>query len=252
MSNVFRGLGVTYFQVPEEIIIKHWSSKSHERKIDTERMARLKGNRLSLYLLILAVAQRTSNPVVTITSDEMRQLGISKNYVTPAAKALANEGLVTMRQRKGKDWGYEFELLDVGTGLPIPSLYGRKIDIINVTPKQIHDYFITRLLPYYDHEDDNGFMARCPFHPSENQKPTLSIKTSNTGAWKCHDQTCSHNDGGGLIDFEVAFTLANGGRLINGTTAWERITSAMRGAQRKEDVMSATLQEVNRAMAAVE
>jgi Zn-finger protein len=219
-------------------------------EIDTERMARLKGNPLSLYLLILAVAQRTSSPTVKITSEQMRQIGISKNYVTPAAKTLADEGLVSMVQRKGKDWGFEFELLDVGTGLPVPSLYGRKIDITTVTQKQIHDYFLTRLLTYYDHEDDNGFMARCPFHPSENKKPTLSIKTTGTGVWKCHEATCDHHEGGSLIDFEVAYTHRNGGRLLNATTAWERITSAMRGAQRKEDVMAASLHEANETMAA--
>ena len=113
MSNVFRGLGVTYFQVPEEIVFKSWNGNSKDMEIDAERMARLKGNPLSLYLLILAVSQRTSKPTVKITSDHMRKIGISKNYVSAAAKQLADEGLVTMIQHRGKDWGYEFELLDV-------------------------------------------------------------------------------------------------------------------------------------------
>ncbi len=222
MSNIFRGLGMVYFQVPDEIV-------------STGLLSKLPGKALSIYLLILATAQRKSSPIVRLTSAEITEAcDINKNHVTPSVKKLAALGLISFLHRKGAGWFYEFELLDPGTRLPIPPASEKELSLGTLTRKQVHSYFMYRLLPDFSHPTDDGFVARCPFHSSHKLKPTLSVKVAGGGGvWKCHDTDCERHDGGSMLDFEMAFQHLRG-RRINSTSAWERITFIIRSQERKE------------------
>jgi hypothetical protein len=209
-----------YFQVPDELV----SSK---------KLSKLKDTSLRLFLLILAMAQRKSSPTIYLTTEEIKETGISKNYVSSAVKQLGDLRLVTATQHKGKRWGYTFDLLDPETGLPLPTMHERKLDASKLTQKQLQTYFLSHLATNFSHFDDNGFWAKCPFHFSAKPKATLSVKTVGSGAWKCHEETCSHNCGGSVIDFEMAIRGLQG-KWVNTKVAWERIVFVIRASERKE------------------
>lgn len=221
MSNIYKGLGLYYFQLPEDMLSK---------------LPEMNGNALALYVLIMARAQRKSTPVVELTSREIRAVtGMGPNGVTLAAEQLADLGLVHLTRRKGAQWGMRFEVLDPSTGLPIPTLYARKLDAGKLTIDQQRSYALHRLGELFSHFGaDGNILANCPFHYSPNPKPRLSIRAGHAGLmWNCREEKCPHTDGGSIIDFEVALSRERG-EQINTTIAWERIVFVIKAAERKD------------------
>jgi hypothetical protein len=241
MSNVLRGLGFSYFQMPEEVAL------------DSVLMAELYGGPLSLYVLIMALAQKTSKVAVELTSAEIQAAGVSRNYVSSAAQKLHDLGLVRRTRNKGAKWSFVFELLDPKTRLPLTPLHIRKDELSadNLTRKQGADYFIHRLGDNLGSFTKNGLDAICPFHFSARDaskgKGKLSIKLPSGGigscSWRCFEENCAHSDGGSIIDFEVALQ-SKAGKFVNRTTAWERICFIIRGVQREEDSVRDAVAEV--------
>jgi hypothetical protein len=231
MSNVLRGLGFSYFQMPEEVVL------------DSALMAELYGGPLSLYVLIMALAQKTSKVTVELTAAEIQAAGVSKNYVTAAAQKLNDLGLVRLTRSKGVKWSFLFEILDPKTRLPLTPLHIRKDELSadKLKREQATNYFIHRLGENFVGFTDNGIEAVCPFHNRANhtskRTPTLSIKLPagiGSCTWRCFDEGCDHHGGGSIIDFEIA-TQRKAGRPINSPTAWERISFIIRAVQREED-----------------
>jgi len=221
---MLRGLGIGYAQIPDDVSLS-----------DTI-MSELRGDSVKIYMRLCGIAQQKSTPKVTMTSKGIKALGISKNYVKEAVDNLVDLGLVAVTRHKGPSGHFEFELLDALTGLPIPTLYARKLSADRLTNKQLDAYFLHRLLTNYSHDDTNGFMAFCPFHEDGRKKATLSVKTVGSGAWRCFKPECPHHEGGSIISFEVAYNLLYNTKQISNTVAWERIVCIIRGAERQEEI----------------
>lgn len=234
MSNMLRGLGLSYSQVPDDV------------SMSDSMMSALRGDSLKIYVRVCGVAQQKSKTTVRLTSKEIQALGIGINYVNTAVDNLVDLGLMAVTRRKGPSGYFEFELLDPLTRLPIPTRYARKLDASTLTDGQLETYFMHRLQTNYSHHDTQGFMAFCPFHEDGRKKPTLSIKTVGTGAWHCFNARCPHHAGGNIINFEVACNLLYSNKPISMPLAWERIVSIIRGAERQEEI---DRQSVDNAMA---
>jgi hypothetical protein len=239
VSNMLRGLGIGYSQVPDDVSLS-----------DT-LMSALRGDSLKLYVRICGIAQRKSTTTVRLASKEIQALGVSKNYIKTAVDNLLHLGLTAVTQRKGPGGYFEFELLDAVTHLPIPTLGARKLDAGTLTDRQLDAYFMHRLATNYSHHDTQGVMAFCPFHEDGRKKPTLSVKTVGSGAWHCFKPECPHHAGGSLIYFEVVYNLLHSSKPITTTVAWERIVCIIRGAERQEELIRQSVDNATAEMASM-
>ena len=222
--NVWRDLGVTYFQIPDCIV-------------SGDTLAMLKGSSLRLYLLILSRAQRKSSPTVELTVPEITEAtGVNRRFVDAAAQELREFRLADMiRHKGGQRWSYEFHLIDPQTSLPLPSMYERTLSADNLSKSQMQSYFLHHLGQNFDHFDENGIMGICPFHATVKPKPTLSIMIGLTSStWKCFEPECIHHGGGSIIDFEMAMQGLKDGKKITGLNAWRKIVHIIRAAERRE------------------
>ena len=221
--NVWQNLGVTYFQVPDSIVT-------------SGTLAKLKGTSMRLYLLILSVAQRKSRPTVELTVKDIADAtGMNRRHVDGAAQELQKCRLVDVVRHKGNKWGYEFHLLDPETRLALPTVYKRELNAANLSKSQMESYFLHHLGQNFNHFDDNGIWARCPFHTYLKPKPTLSIRTVGTSAtWRCTEPEC-HHEGGSIIDFEIAMSRLKG-KSITGSNAWQKIVHIIKAAERKQAI----------------
>lgn len=237
MSNILHGLGLIYFQMPDHI---------------ADLVPEMSGNAARLALVVYREAQRRSKPVLAFTPRALIDAtGLNKNALSPAIDELVKLGLMRVTRLKGAQWTITFELLDAETGLPIPTLKGRQLSASHLTDAQQKLYVLTKLLPWFSHWDEDGthLWSRCPFHESAKQKATLCVRTGASGlTWKCHHDGCSQSEGGSIIDMEMALADKQS-KAISTTTAWERIVSAIRGAERNEQIAAQALDDAHREMA---
>lgn len=243
-SCVWTDLGVRYYETPEEVTM------------NDDLMAELIGGPMAIYQRVLALAQLRSRPDIELTAARIRAIGVSKNYVRSSVDKLERAGLVKVTRKLGIGASFLFELLDPKTGLPILTLYerGKEISADRLTREQIIDYFTHRLRDHAltpDTTKRDQLRARCPFHVEANRlKQSLHIKlpaaASGSTTWKCQAKECPHNEGGSIIEFEVAISKELTGKTTNTSAAWKRIVGIMRGVKREEEAVKQAMEDIAR------
>ncbi|MCU1311385.1 MAG: hypothetical protein JWO20_2510 [Candidatus Angelobacter sp.] len=212
MSNPFRNTGITYFQVPDEII-------------KSGVLAKLRPTTLRAYLVLLFKVQRHSRPsALSITDAEMQELAsISENSMTQARREMAKFKLANTQ--RGRGGVHAYTLLNPSTGAPIgpaqPGIAKPQLNAAQVTteptarelkptiPSEPFKNFVAALTPqqirrFFEAHSPAGtlkgsgtqLVARCPFHADEN--PSMSIDLEH-GLWNCHAGCGS----GGLVDWQM-------------------------------------------------